>query len=180
MYDLNIAFMGTTKRHNQLTIGLSGNLFELIRKNQICVLQEEIALVYKGQFKKGEEVSLIDVNELDNVDVFLKEVLPEYHFIVPDFLYFLKNNFLWNDSKTKIIGQPDLVVEVWSVSNTEVERKLKFDLYSSSESTEHWYINQDSNIVECWIGKNRIQDQSLKDILQTKNNIKFDLRYLAL
>ena len=43
-----------------------------------------------------------------------------------------------------------------------------------------WYImEQDSNEVACYFGRNRIDDQSLTDILVTRDGLKFDLRYLA-
>ena len=54
------------------------------------------------------------------------------------------------------------------------------DMYMPMAATEHWYIEQDSNTVECYIGEEKIADKSLKDILRTKSGLEFDLRYLAL
>ena len=71
-------------------------------------------------------------------------------------------------------------MEIWSENNFDIARNFKKLLYSTSDITEHWYIEQDSNIVECWYGKNRLSDKNLKDILINQDNIEFDLRYLAL
>jgi len=53
------------------------------------------------------------------------------------------------------------------------------NLYATSDITEHWYIEQDSNEVICYFGKNRIEGQFLSNILITRGGLKFDLRYLA-
>jgi len=46
--------------------------------------------------------------------------------------------------------------------------------------TEHWYIEQNSNEIICYLGSSRIENQTLSDILVTRNGLKFDLRYLAI
>jgi len=38
----------------------------------------------------------------------------------------------------------------------------------------------DSNEVICYIGKNRIDNQNLADVLVTRSGVEFDLRYLAI
>ena len=57
---------------------------------------------------------------------------------------------------------------------------FKMNLYATSDITEHWYIEQDSNIVQCYTGKKRISDQNLKNVLVTQKSIEFDLRYLVI
>ena len=73
-----------------------------------------------------------------------------------------------------------MIVEVWSESNTVEEREWKFNLYSSSDETEHWYVDQDSNTVKCYFWHNELPDQCLTRILRTQDGIEFDLRHLAL
>jgi len=95
-------------------------------------------------------------------------------------MHFSTNKFIINDNETRIAGFPNLIVEVWAKSNSDVDKEFLKYLYSTSDETEHWYIEQDSNIVECWYGDKRIEDKNLKDILKTKDGIEFDLRYLKL
>ena len=40
-------------------------------------------------------------------------------------------------------------------------------------------MEQDSNEVACYLGRDRIDNQSLSNILATRDGLKFDLRYLA-
>jgi Uma2 family endonuclease len=87
---------------------------------------------------------------------------------------------LCNERETKTAGYPDIIIEVWSKSNDDSERDFKLDLYSSSPITEHWYIEQDSNEVICYFGKERIENQYLNNILVTRNGLEFDLCYLAI
>jgi len=54
------------------------------------------------------------------------------------------------------------------------------NLYATSSITEHWYIEQDSNHVQCYVGKERISDQNLTVVLITQKGLEFDLRYLAI
>ena len=42
------------------------------------------------------------------------------------------------------------------------------------------YIAQDSNKIECYIGKKKISAQYLTDILKTQKGLEFDLRYLVI
>ena len=100
--------------------------------------------------------------------------------VEPDFMLFRDNKFLCNKNQTRILGQPDLLVEIWSKANDDKERAFKQHLYSTSDVTEHWYIEQQSNTVERYIGDVSLQSQSLKKILITQNGIEFDLRRLAI
>jgi len=71
-------------------------------------------------------------------------------------------------------------VAIVTGGNKGVGRETKKLLYSTSPVTEHWYIEQNSNTVECYFGNNRLENQSLSDILVTRDGLKFDLRYLAI
>jgi Uma2 family endonuclease len=110
--------------------------------------------------------------------------MSELRRVEPDFMLFDKNAYIENNIsggvRTRIAGFPDLVIEIWSEANLIEERKFKKILYSTSPVTEHWYIEQDSNKVECFLGGNDLPPQSLKNILRTQDGVEFDLRYMAI
>jgi hypothetical protein len=177
----NIMPMATTGRHTRLTGTFFGRILDLLEKKEVYVLQEENALVHWGRKAKNDDFKyLVDVSDIEDVDDFLKITINELDYVQPDFLLFKKNKYLHNERETRIAGYPDLIVEVWSRDNSKSEREFKLDLYSSSPITEHWYIEQDSNEVVCYLGRGRIEDQSLNDILVTCGGLEFDLRYLAI
>jgi len=110
----------------------------------------------------------------------MKETINLLALTTPDYMHFSTNQFIINDNETRIAGFPNLVVEVWSKSNSDIDKEFLKYLYSTSDEIEHWYIEQDSNTVECWYGDKRTDDKNLKDILKTRDGIEFDLRYLKL
>ncbi|MCL2158505.1 MAG: Uma2 family endonuclease [Oscillospiraceae bacterium] len=171
--------MSTTGRHNRITMTLSGRILDLLQKKEVYAMQEEGALVYWGSRKKNELAKLVDINAVSDKDKFAKVTINELEYVQPDFFLFKKNPYLHNARETKIAGFPDLIVEVWSDNNLEEEREFKLDLYASSGITEHWYIDQDSNEVTCYLGQNRLENQCLTKTLVTQGGLSFDLRYLA-
>ena len=172
--------MSTTGRHNRITMTLSGRILDLLQKKEVYALQEEGALVYWGSRRKNDLVKLVDSAAIIDKDKFTKIIINELDYVQPDFFLFGKNPYLHNERETKVAGLPNLIVEVWSDNNLKEEREFKLDLYATSDITEHWYIEQDSNEVICYFGKNRIENQYLTDILVTRDELKFDLRYLAI
>ena len=173
----------TFPRHNQLINSLNGSIFNLIKKKEVYTLQENCILVFEGT-KFNNDPKLIDVNSLINANInlhnFQLEIIDKLEFIQPDFMCFKNNKYITGINGLKIVGCPDLVVEVWSVSNNKNEKDWKFQLYSSSDNCEHWYIEQDSNIIKCYKGKEKLTDQNLKNILKSTNNLEFDLRHLSI
>jgi len=172
--------MATSRRHNFITGSLFANVFELFKKNMINPFQEEVALVYEGERKKNGPFRLVDVRLVQDPEKFSEGVINDYEYVQPDFAFFKKNPYLTNRRETRTAGKPDLIVEVWSESNSAEEREWKFNLYSTSDETEHWYVDQDSNMVKCYFGRNKLPDQCLTRILRTQDGIEFDLRHLAL
>jgi hypothetical protein len=171
--------MSTTRRHRDLIQYLEGRLFSKIEKQELSVAQEQQALVYWGKNRKPSSY-LVDINKIDDIQLFRNKIIYELSYVEPDLMVFKDNSFIENESGTKIAGYPDLIVEVWSESNEKEETGFKFSLYSTSPITEHWYIEQDSNEVECYFGNSRLPDQVLTNILKTQNGLEFDLRYLAI
>jgi len=158
----------------------SGTVLDLLRKKEVHALQEECALVYLGTKDLPNGFELVDITSIDDTEYFIENVITELEYIRPDFVLFKNNPYLENQRQTRTAGRPDLIVEVWSESNTKNDKAFLQNLYASSDITEHWYIEQDSNDVSCYIGKNQIENQTLTDILVTQCGLKFDLRYLAI
>ena len=136
-------------------------------------------MVYYGDRELPAGFKLVDVATVSDTERFLDNITELQH-VKPDFMIFKNNPCLTNEKQTRTAGQPDLIVEVWSESNTDADIDFLKKLYASSPVTEHWYIEQDSNIVECYLGKEKLADQYLTDILVTQRGLEFDLRYLAL
>ncbi|MCL2311800.1 MAG: Uma2 family endonuclease [Firmicutes bacterium] len=179
----NIMPMATTVRHNELISSLLGEIYGLLKKKEVHILQSDCALVHWGRKDKNEPLFLININdseEIEDIEDFLKITINELDYVKPDFMIFKNNPYLRNERETRTAGQPDLVVEIWSRDNTKLHKKRMVDLYCTSPITEHWYIKQDSNEVECYYGKEKLKSQSLKDVLRTQGGIEFDLRHLML
>ena len=176
----NIMPMGTTDRHNELINSFIADIFSLVRKKEVRALQSDCALVHYGEKNKNDLIRLVDINDIDNREKFIETTIYELDYVQPDFFFFKDNPYLRNERGTRTAGYPDLVVEVWSDSNDNLHRMQKTELYSSSPLTEHWYIEQDSNVVECYLGKTKLFNQYLTEILETQKGLKFDLRYLTL
>ena len=169
----------TTDRHNILTGTLFSRIVNLLEKKEAYAVSEEVALVYFGDKKQPDSIRLVDINEIEDVDEFTREIIHDLSYVQPDFVLFKENPYLRNRRGTKIAGCPDLIVEVWSGDNTTFDRETKRDLYSSSPVTEHWYIEQNMNEVVCFYGNKKIESQCLTDVLVTRGGLEFDLRYLA-
>ena len=171
--------MSTTTRHNHLVGSLFGDVFSLFRRKIAFPLLENCALVFYGDKEQGFE-ELVDVESIEDKDDFLANEIFELNFVQPDFLVFKDNGFLQDERKLRTAGVPDLIVEIWSKHNRKNERDMKFRIYSSSDKCEHWYIEQDGNLVTCFKGKQRLNDQSLERVLCTASGLAFDLTHMAL
>ena len=171
--------MGTMPRHNHITMSLAFGIADLFKKKELYPLQENCILCFIGKRYSGFE-SLVDVSAIEDVRTFQNEIVNKLDYVMPDFLYFRANPYLQNASKSKTVGVPDLVVEVWSESNSQDEINFKRKLYSTSEKCEFWEIGQNSNIVQAKLGNSVLWSKSMEQILCTKDGLQFDLRHLAL
>jgi len=172
--------MSTTTRHNRIITTLIGKLFDLIEQKAIHVLQSDCALVYWGRETELHSLSLVDIENPKNKSVFKESVINELSYVQPDLMLFQKNKYTENKWNTRTAGCPDLIIEIWSEGNTQEDKAFKKFLYSTSDKTEHWYIEQDSNDVICFLGQNPLPAQSLLNILRTGNEIELDLRRIAI
>ena len=171
--------MSTTVRHNKIIMNLIARLWNRIEKKELHALSEECSLVYWGNPFEISSLRLVNLSEIDDIQVFKDGVIEDLYCVQPDLMVFALQPYAENKRQTKTAGQPDLIIEVWSDGNTKLDRDFKKYLYSTSAQTEQWYIEQDSNDVECYLGKERLPPQSLKKVLRTVNGIEFDLRCLA-
>ena len=68
----------------------------------------------------------------------------------PDLIVVLKRkqNIL---TPTRLIGSPDLVVEILSASSVHHDRVRKLELYRKSAIPEYWIVDPDQHVVEQFI-----------------------------
>jgi len=171
--------MGTTHRHNRLVTTLMNRIFSRAESGELLAFQEQCPLVYFGTKELPVGFKLVDIKEINDIETFLDNIT-ELEYVNPDFMLFKDNPYLRNKKQTRTAGQPDLIAEVWSESNTDDDRAFLQNLYATSPITEHWYIEQDSNDVRCYMGREQLPDQYLTDVLVTQKGLEFDLRYLAI
>jgi Uma2 family endonuclease len=173
MQMLDIKLMATTDRYSDLVDGFTGNMYLAKKKGDLTYWSSTVALVYT------DEYNLINVNEISRAEENkLGRQLTKMRFVEPDVMVFKENAFISNLNGTRKAGCPDLIVEVWSDDNNAEHRQKKFEIYQSSATTEHWYLEQRSDIVKCFKGEIRLPDQHLKNILKTQNGLEFDVSEL--
>ncbi|MCL1986477.1 MAG: Uma2 family endonuclease [Firmicutes bacterium] len=139
---------------------------------------EEGALVH-WEKKGSPDARLVDISKIDNIERFL-DVVNDLSYAQPDVMIFKNNPCIKTKSGAKVAGFPDLLVEVWSDGNDNQHIAEKKALYKTAPTTEHWYISQDDNEIECWLGDKQIATQTLTNVLKSQGGIEFDLRDLAL
>ena len=171
--------MSTTARHNKLAGTLFGRILNLLERKEVHALHEECSLVYWGKKTEPTSLNLVNISEIEDINKFKESIIEDLNYVQPDFMLFKNNPYIENKRQTKTAGQPDLIVEVWSDGNTKNDRAVLQNLYSTSAITEHWYIEQDSNEVICYISKKQLPEQCLTNVLVTQKGLEFDLRYLA-
>ena len=173
--------MSTTNRHNRMIRKLTNAMVELEEKKEVLILQEQCSIVYYGSTKQRIVYDgLVDVEEIEDMEEFKNHIIFELDYIQPDFVLFKDNKYVTDDRELRTAGKPDLIVEVWSGSNTKRDKMFLQNIYATSDITEFWQIEQNSNTVKCSIGETKLPNQSLKNILRTQKGIEFDLRYLAI
>jgi hypothetical protein len=176
----NFIGMPTTVRHHKITSSLFGEMYDLLKKDKIYTLQEQCSIVFYGSRKqKSIESGLVKVEDIEDIIEFKEFIIYELDYVQPDFVVFKDNKYITDSRDLRTAGQPDLIVEVWSKNNTKSDRAFLQYLYATSDITEFWQIEQNSNTVKCSIGTMELPKLSLKNILRTQKGLEFDLRYLA-
>ena len=172
MSSLYYDFATPSDKHNHILYELSLAFGQ--HRKEYLIFRENMGLVYKGERNSLDEHCLAAHNEYAIAE------LDTLSSVIPDFMVFAKNSYIYNKSRTKIAGQPLLIVEVWSKGNKKAERLHKQYLYSTSPNTEHWYLTQNSNKIECWLGENKIKSQSLAKPFTTTFGFQIDLSQISL
>ncbi|MCL1986570.1 MAG: Uma2 family endonuclease [Firmicutes bacterium] len=126
-------------------------------------------VIHTGELLSGT-AKFIDINNISEEIHF-----SEYRSVEPDILLFSTNKYMTNKKRSYFAGYPNLVIELWSNANTSEERNEKFNLYSLSPTTEHWYIDKPYITVDCWLGNNKIATHSLHEKLATVQGITIDV-----
>jgi hypothetical protein len=177
----NYIGMPTTVRHNEITTSLFGEIYNLRKKKEVHILQEQCSVAYYGSTKqKMVRSGLVKIEEIEDMKEFKDYTIYELDYVQPDFVVFKNNEYITDSRDLRTAGQPDLIVEVWSKNNTKSDKDFLRALYATSNITEFWQIEQNSNTVKCSIGETKLPNQSLKNILKTLKGLEFDLRYLAI
>ena len=170
--------MGTTARHHNILQEIYWKIRTFLNNMPVPahIFVEQLNLCYMGERKELDSIELLDAKNTKLDD----DTINRLYVVQPDIMFFHFNPFYTNKIQTRFVGRPDLLIEVWSDSNSDRDKLFKKKLYSTSDTTEHWYIEQNSNEVECWFSDKQLPYQNLNNILKTQQNIEIDLRYLAL
>lgn len=165
--------MGNTERHIEILDWFSEFANKEKRKNpRFKSGREQMALV-------ENHGKLIDISRLtEDGRRILGDIIGRLNHTYPDFMIFYNNPVFINNNKTRYAGIPDLIIEVWSLSNTEDEKKLKRDLYRT-EKSEFWELDQDSPKIICWNKDGKMYEQHLDKPVKTPWGAQLDLTELA-
>jgi len=75
--------------------------------------------------------------------------LDKHNIYEPDVLYLKPDTQCVMDEK-RLIGAPDLVVEVLSPGTAKYDRDAKFQAYQKHEVNEYWIIDPAHDLIEVW------------------------------
>lgn len=80
------------------------------------------------------------------LDVFLDD----YNVIQPDILWIAPDSKKAAITAKRVVGAPDLIIEILSPSTASFDRKRKFKLYETHGVRELWLVDPDVGLVEVW------------------------------
>ncbi|MCL2015268.1 MAG: Uma2 family endonuclease [Defluviitaleaceae bacterium] len=175
--------MAVYPRHGDILERISNILsfayFDRLVNREIILYRENNALAYRGTFGCFEKYPPFELYNV-NAEPLPLDTLRESGYIQPDYMLFQNNKLQQHESTYKMAGCPDLAIEVWSKNSSEEDRTILSKLYATSQITEFWQIEQDSNEIKCSIGKTFLPDQNLKTPLKTQGGLVLDLTSIAL
>lgn len=77
--------------------------------------------------------------------------LDEYNIFEPDLLYIQADNLaITQKDEKRIIGSPNLVVEVLSPSTAKFDRQEKYQAYEKHGVDEYWIVDPVYEVIEVW------------------------------
>ena len=92
----------------------------------------------------------------------------------PDVLYLTPDTVCRLEEK-RIVGAPDLVVEVLSPSTAKYDRQEKYEAYQQYGVNEYWIVDPVHEVVEVW----QLEIKRFKRMGAFANNDVFESRPLA-
>ena len=83
--------------------------------------------------------------------------LDEHNIFEPDVLYIQADNLgITQQDEKRIIGAPNLIVEVLSPSTAKFDRQEKYQAYEKHGVNEYWIVDPVYEVLEVWnLGKDR-------------------------
>ncbi len=73
--------------------------------------------------------------------------LSRWDIVQPDLIVVLRER-LHIKTKARLVGAPDLLVEILSPSNPEQDRERKWKLYAAAGVREYWIVDPEARLVE--------------------------------
>jgi Uma2 family endonuclease len=95
-------------------------------------------------------------HKLGRVFVAPLDVELSYGNVVQPDVFVLLNKHLDRIKTNRIIGAPDLIVEVASPSTARHDLRAKLDAYTSAGVPEYWVVNPEAQTVELLVLENRV------------------------
>lgn len=83
------------------------------------------------------------------IDVMMGDVI-----VQPDILWVSPENTQCEITNRRMIGAPDLIIEILSPSTHKQDRVAKFDIYEAHGVGEYWIVDPQEQIIEVYIRKN--------------------------
>jgi Uma2 family endonuclease len=70
--------------------------------------------------------------------------------VQPDAFWVAASSTCKPEGKKRLVGAPDLIAEVLSLSTAYEDRKRKFELYEQFGVREYWLVDPRSQLIEVW------------------------------
>src|SRR5215213_9960723 len=75
--------------------------------------------------------------------------LDEYNIPQPDVVW-VSANGICKIEELRLVGAPDLIVEILSPSTAKLDKTTKFSLYEKHGSREYWIVDPEYTQIEVW------------------------------
>lgn len=76
--------------------------------------------------------------------------LDEENVLQPDLMWFAPENSTGRVTESRVVGAPDLVIEILSPSTARYDKGAKRDLYQKYGTREYWIIDPQNEVIEVW------------------------------
>ncbi len=124
-----------------------GNLYEVL-DGELIMAAAPILRHQKILFRIAKEIdTFVVAKKLGEIYVAPVDVVIGDDVVEPDIIFVSKERkSILKDER--IVGAPDLVVEVLSLSTSARDLRYKWDLYARSGVREYWVVNPEAETVE--------------------------------